>query len=402
MSTERSSISLPNRYPFRLGAYLLFVLIAASNIFIFQLYCKTVIADRNLLEQDFLGYYTAASLPRTSIYDINRQRELQTSLLGKPYGVPAGVLLFNHPPFLVPVVRLLNNGNYFESYQRWAALLFAISVACSVIIYLWLRDAGHTVLVSTLSAFTALLFYPSYRSIEIGTDTSVALLAVLLWAFFLIKDKDRAAGLALSLTLIKPHLAIILGAATLARSRRAFLMFLTGGVVLTSVSMFYVGLKGILDLVQNIKFSANGEALGVFFVKQYSFMGLLARLGMSRTVVAMVGWLAFGLIVVLVSVYRTTSSETWIGVVLLLAVFFAPNLHFHDLALLLLPMTLIARRVRGQPAALIFFPLSPLLILAVGLTVASYSMQVIAAVVLGGLKQRRDSYSDLDDQHALI
>jgi len=131
-------------------------------------------------------------------------------------------------------------------------------------------------------------------------------------------------------------------------------------------------------------------------------MGLLARLGMSRTVVAMVGWLAFGLIVVLVSVYRTTSSETWIGVVLLLAVFFAPNLHFHDLALLLLPMTLIARRVRGQLAPLIFFPLSPLLILAVGLTVASYSIQVIAAVVLGGLKQRRDSYSDLDDQHALI
>ena len=385
-----------------LHALLLFIAIFAANLFVLQLYWKTFVGDRNLLNQDFLGYYTAASLPRTSIYDINRQRELQTSLLGKPYGVPAGVLLFNHPPFLVPVVRLLNNGNYFESYQRWAALLFAISVTCSVIIYLLLRDAGHTVLVSTLSAFTALLFYPSYRSIEIGTDTSVALLAVLLWAFFLIKDKDRAAGLALSLTLIKPHLAIILGAATLARSRRAFLMFLTGGVVLTSVSMFYVGLKGILDLVQNIKFSANGEALGVFFVKQYSFMGLLARLGMSRTVVAMVGWLAFGLIVVLVSVYRTTSSETWIGVVLLLAVFFAPNLHFHDLALLLLPMTLIARRVRGQLAPLIFFPLSPLLILAVGLTVASYSMQVIAAVVLGGLKQRRHSYSDLDDQHALI
>jgi hypothetical protein len=395
---------MPSTKSERSGLYalLLFIAIFAANLFVLQLYWKTFVGDRNLLNQDFLGYYTAASLPRSSIYDINRQRELQTSLLGKPYGVPAGVLLFNHPPFLVPVVRLLNNGNYFESYQRWAALLFAISVACSVIIYLLLRDAWHTVLVSTLSAFTALLFYPSYRSIEIGTDTTVALLAVLLWAFFLIKDKDRAAGLALSLTLIKPHLAIILGAATLARSRRAFLMFLTGGVILTSVSMFYVGLKGILDLVQNIKLSANGEALGVFFVKQYSFMGLLARLGMSRTVVAMVGWLAFGLIVVLVSVYRPTSSESWIGFVLLLAVFFAPNLHFHDLALLLLPMTLIARRVRGQLAPLIFFPLSPLLILAVGLTVASYSMQVVAAVVIGGLKQRRDSYSDLDNQHALI
>ena len=365
-----------------LNALLLFIAISAANLFVLQLYWKTFFADRNLLAQDYLGYYTAASLPRSSIYDINRQRELQTSLLGKPYGVPAGVLLFNHPPFLVPVVRLLNNGNYFESYQRWAALLFAISVACSVIIYLFLRDAGHTVPVSTLCAFTAFLFYPSYRSIEIGTDTTVAVLAVLLWAFFLIKDKDRAAGLALSLTLIKPHLAIILGAATLARSRRAFLMFLIGGAALTSFSVFFVGSKGVFDLLQNIKLSADGEALGVFFVKQYSFMGLLARLGITKDVVAVVGWLAFGFSVLLLLFYRKGSIESWIGFALLVALFFAPNLHFHDLALLLLPMTLVARRLKAEFASLAFLPLSPILILGVGLTIAGYFMQAIAGMAL--------------------
>jgi hypothetical protein len=156
------------------------------------------------------------------MYDIDQQRNVQIGLLGKPYGVPAGVLLFNHPPFLVPIVSVLSNGNYVDSYRRWAAVLFAIALICSWIVYLLLREAGHTATISGLAAFTSLLFYPSYRSIEIGTDTIVALLGVLLWGLFLIKEKERAAGLALSLTVIKPHLALVLAAVTLARSRRAF------------------------------------------------------------------------------------------------------------------------------------------------------------------------------------
>src|SRR5262245_4590820 len=143
----------------RLSALLVFIAIAATNVFILQLYWKTLLADRNLQDQDFLGYYTAASLPPSMMYDNNQQRNVQTNLLGEPYGVPAGVLLFNHPPFLVPIVSLLANGNYVESYRRWAALLFAISLACSVIIYLLLKDVGYTAAFSGLSAFTALLFY---------------------------------------------------------------------------------------------------------------------------------------------------------------------------------------------------------------------------------------------------
>jgi len=373
----------------RLSAHLIFVAIAASNLFVLQLYWKTVIADRNLLDQDFLGYYTAASLPPSMIYDINQQRNVQTNLLGQPYGVPAGVLLFNHPPFLVPIVRLLANGNYVESYRRWAALLFAISLACSVIIYLLLRDVGHTAAFSGLSAFTALLFYPSYRSIEIGTDTTVALLGVLLWALFLIKQKERAAGLALSLTLIKPHLALILAAATLARTRRGFLTFLLGGAVITAFSIYYVGTEGVFDLIENIKFSADGEALGVFFVKQYNFMGLLARLGISKALVTVAGWLAFFLVIVLVAVYRRAIAlDLWLALTVSLAIFVAPNLHFHDLALLLLPMTVIARQMRGQLAPFVFLPLSPILILGVGLTIAGYSMQALA-VLLAFYTERR-------------
>jgi len=60
--------------------------------------------------------------------------------------------------------------------------------------------------------------------------------------------------------------------------------------------------------------------------------------------------------------------------------------------LLLLPITLIARRIKGEFAALTFVPVSPLLILAVGLTVAGYSMQAITAFILGAYTQRRDTH----------
>lgn len=380
-----------------LGTWFLFVAITAANLFILQLYWKTLVSDRNLLEQDFLGYYTAASLPRSSMYDINRQRDLQTNLLGKPYGVPAGVLLFNHPPFLVPIVKLLVSADYVESYRRWATVLFVVASACAVIIYFLLRDAGHNVLISGLSAFTALLFYPSYRSIEIGTDTIVALLGVLLWALFLIRKKESAAGLALSLTVIKPHLALVLAAATLARTRRGFLAFVIGGAVITAFSIFYVGTKGVHDLVENIKFSADGEALGVFFLKQYNFMGLLARFAISKAVVTIAGWFAFFLVIVLLALYRRSIAiDLWVALAVCVAIFFSPNLHFHDIALLLLPMTIVARRVKQEVVPLTFFPLSPLLILAVGLTVASYSMQAITAAVIGRYWHHRHRQGDFD------
>jgi len=328
------------------------------------------------------------------MYDIDQQRNVQIGLLGKPYGVPAGVLLFNHPPFLVPIVSVLSNGNYVESYRRWAAVLFAIALVCSWIVYLLLREAGHTATMSGLAAFTSLLFYPSYRSIEIGTDTIVALLGVLLWGLFLIKEKERAAGLALSLTVIKPHLALVLAAATLARSRRAFLTFLLGGALITAFSVFYVGSKGVFDLIANIKFSADGEALGVFFVKQYNFMGLLARLGISKAAVTVVGWLAFFLAILLAAVYRRAFAiDLWLALTVSVAIFFVPNLHFHDLALLVVPMTVIARRLKGQLAPFVFLPLSPILILGVGLTIAGYSMQALA-VLLALYTERWNKRSD--------
>jgi len=94
-------------------------------------------------------------------------------------------------------------------------------------------------------------------------------------------------------------------------------------------------------------------------------------------------------VIVLVAVYRRAIAlDLWLALTVSLAIFVAPNLHFHDLALLLLPMTVIARQMRGQLAPFVFLPLSPILILGVGLTIAGYSMQALA-VLLAFYTERR-------------
>jgi len=357
--------------------------VITANVCTFELYRRTFYSDRNLIEQDYLSYYTAASLPRHQLYDINEQREFQTALLGEPYRVPAGVLLFNHPPFLVPIIRLLVTKDYTSSYRRWAAVLCLLCLLCGVGVYFNMHDAGHQPLICFLSASTALLFYPLYRSVEIGTDTALALLGTTFWMLFVLRGNDLLAGLALALTCVKPHLALVLGAATFGFSRSAFKWFVVGSLALTVLSISYVGAKGVMDLLYNLKLSTNGEALGVVYGRQYNFMGILARCNISSTIVRIAGWSAFAIAIGVTafgSLYH--KNESWLGVVALASIFFSPNLHFHDLALLVLPITMVARQIKSYTVSLIFLPLSPVPILFAGWTIAGYTMTGLSALAL--------------------
>lgn len=378
------------------GLRFLWVLTFAVNVFTLDLYRQTLIEDHNLLEQDFLGYYTAASLPRQTIYDINRQREFQTQLLGRPYRVPAGVLLYNHPPILVPVVKLLATEDYVVSYRRWAGVLSIVCVLCGGVVYFLLRTVRLSVSVCLLSSFSAVLFYPLYRNVEIGTDTPFVLLALLLWGFFLLRKWDFAAGFALAFTVIKPHFAIVMAAGTFAISRRAFVAFVLGAVLLTLSSVVYVGKKGTLDLFENIVITTSGEQLGVFFNRQYNFMGLLARFGFSKTVVGVAGWSALVAFMGFVALLRVPIAlEKRLGLIVLGAVFFSPNLHFHDVSLLLLPLALIARGF-VDCAPLAFFPITPAPFLGLGWTLSGYSTQAIAFVAL---IMRRTGFANRESLH---
>jgi len=381
------ALSVSGSLPCTFGQWLLFAVILAANISMLDNYRRAVPQDRTLMVQDFLGYYTAAKLPRHEMYDIDRQKEVQTALLGKPYDLPSKVLLFNHPPVLIPLVNLISTDDYLKSYWRWAVVLSTICLLCAGAVYLLLRDAGQPTSTASLAAFTALLFYPLYRSVQAGQDTPFVLVGALIWALCLTRKRDGAAGLALALTIIKPQLAIPLAAATFAASRRSFAWFAAAAAGLTALSVLYVGAGGALTLVEDIRLSADGEAFGVFFTRQYNFAGLLARLGAGKTVAGVAGWCAFAAAVVCLALRRRGASDPpRLGLAVIVSIFFSPNLHFHDIALLLLPMAMLARGLKARYAPLVFVPLSPVIILAVGWTLAAYCMQAAYAFALARCK----------------
>ncbi len=113
----------------------------------------------------------------------------------------------------VPLLHLLVNDDFAASYLRWTALLWFAAFVCALLIF---RMTGDIVL-----AFVAGSFYPLFTSVLQGHDTVFLLLGGLLCAHLLSLRKDLLAGIALSLTTLKPHLAIFLAVPLIVRPKRS-------------------------------------------------------------------------------------------------------------------------------------------------------------------------------------
>jgi hypothetical protein len=126
---------------------------------------------------DFIIYYTAGRLPLAKLYNLDAQKELQSSVNGSPFPVEGQVLPFNHTPVFVPLLHLLINDDYAASYFRWTGLLWVVAISCAFLIFKMTSDV-------TL-AFAAASFYPLFTLIQQAHDTVVLLLGVLLCAHLL-------------------------------------------------------------------------------------------------------------------------------------------------------------------------------------------------------------------------
>src|SRR6185503_4075527 len=85
--------------------------------------------DRMAKRADFLIYFTAANLPSDQIYNIDAQRNIQIKTLGSPVPIKGDVLPFNHAPVLLPLMRVLIDESYENSYRRWTLVLWLVMVS---------------------------------------------------------------------------------------------------------------------------------------------------------------------------------------------------------------------------------------------------------------------------------
>lgn len=276
---------------------------------------------------DFPAFYTSARLWKFGQNPYDRAAECAEQLK-----IRSDLCLPNpHPPILMPLFALVSNDDYVSSFNRWAIILiFVLGLSC------WI---AYRLTNNALAAANVVLFYPAFISITQGQVSAFILLSVMAWVYLLDQRKDFLAGIALSLSLVKPQLAIALAVPLLFSRRRAFIGFTLGALVLFIYSLALVGPSGLRSLIQTVSSMAQGAEESTHAQRMYSVTGILARSGISTAW----SWLFFCAAIIVNSVLwrRTKASTLSLMIGLVFALFASPHLHVPELCLLAIPLVLI-------------------------------------------------------------
>lgn len=253
-------------------------------------------------------------------------------------------LPYVHPPILLPILSLAVNENYVASYWRWVTFLIAVLLLCLVPLYKLTDDAA--------TSLQAVLWQPIVASVWIGQDVVIVFAAIVFWVWLLLGKREFLAGLVLSLSVIKPHFAIALAIPLLFASRRAFAGFVVGAAALTVYSFALVGIEGFRGIIEATQIMAQGKGFGLWPEGMSNITGVLARAGI-RTAWA---WPFYFLGVVAICWLwkRRGLNHTTIGIALVVVMLTAPHVHPWDIAPLVIPLSLIDRRLVMISSAVLF------------------------------------------------
>ena len=286
-------------------------------------------------QSDFIIYYSAGTVPLSKLYNVEAQREIQTGVLGSTFPVKGGVMPFNHTPVFVPLLHLLVDDDYAASYLRWTSLLWVAVFVCAFMIFRMTGDVAF--------ALAAASFYPLFTYVQQAHDTVFLLLGILLGAHLLSLRKDFLAGIALSLTTLKPQFAIFLAVPLVIRPK-AFFGFCAASALLAIYSVLLVGSQGVADFLTLLRINAQGEVFGVRPLEMFNLLGLMERAGVSSHFARPIAWAIFVLASIsLFFIWKRQPSNPPFALTILLAVFTSPHLLGHDLALLLVCFTTVAK-----------------------------------------------------------
>ncbi|MGB8214237.1 MAG: glycosyltransferase family 87 protein [Anaerolineales bacterium] len=362
---------------------------------------------------DFISPYSAARVAQrwggAHVYDLGLQQTIQAEVVGFSL-VPGQVLAFDHPPYLLPLLAILVNGNYLTSLLRYAALMVAFYLASAGIIAWLLRRAAWKQTAVLLLLAGILTFYPVFVSLDNTQDTAIMVFGGFLWMAGLLTGQDWLAGLGLALTSVRPHVTVLLAVPFLFRRQKVFGWFCLAGAVLGVVSLACVGVDGIRGYLNVLLVATGGNWYGMKEPLMVNLIGLLWRAapGLGDTVIHWIGWTVYGLALAGLCVLWARSreiTEKQIGLAVTVTVFAVPHLHYHDLALLVVALVAVllvlvrGKFLHAQNAALIPLVLSVALLFSNFLDILKYNfpylvmLLLVIALLLPGLLFRSKEHS---------
>jgi hypothetical protein len=331
------------RFIFIVSGFLVLIIVAAV------LWLRMIGSPEERTGSDFISPYSAARVAQrwgmANVYNLELQQAVQAEVVGFDL-VPGQVLMFNHPPYLVPLLMLLVNGDYVGSLIRYAVLMVVFyGLSLSVVtrlfqIHGWKRAEILLVMAGLLT------FYPLIVSLVNTQDTAIMVFGAFLWSLGLLTEKDWLAGIGLALTTVRPHVTVLLTVPFFFRRQKVLAWFTLAIGLLGLASLLVLGWGGIRSYLDILLTAAGGEWYGIRETVMVNFIGLLWRLApnLGGNFIHLSGWLVYGIASIGVSVMWARShkiTEKQIGTAVILAVFAVPHLHYHDLTLLLVPLVMI-------------------------------------------------------------
>ena len=347
-----------------------------SLLLIYPLLWLRVIADpAQRTAADFLPFYAAGRIAITQgmskVYDWESQRQAENGILDETIrqmlvsnGQPVNpqdiappiqsteVNPFPHPPFIVPLLMLVAQLDYLPAFITWSILMSLIFILSAILLVRLVPQAHErdrwVLLLGTV------LFFPAFFSIINGQDTALLLLGASAWVYGLFQEREQLSGLGLALTMIRPHMAVMMALPFLFKRRKVWWWFCMGAGALLLISVLLLGWTGIENFLRILATSANGEG-NKFFNEDLmvNLIGFLRRTfpSMQASLVRQFGWAGYAIALVYLCVVWVKNAEIrerQIGLAVVITIIGVPHIHYHDLALLLIPIYCIVRIVLAK------------------------------------------------------
>jgi hypothetical protein len=390
----------PVQTPKSLSLRRIFVVVGIVSLFIsyLGLWIRLISDPVQRTGSDFIHFYTAGRIAQNEgmsrVYDLALQQDYEEEQVGFPLA-DGQVLPYNHLPFLIPILQIIITANYVHSFYNWVIIMIVLYIIGIIILCRVLRQAGIDQNSTLLTAIGGLLFLPLFFSLMNGQDTAVLFLGVAIWIYGLISEKEMAAGLGLSLTTIRPHIALIMALPMLFSYRKVFLGFMLGSGILALFSYSILGIAGTRDFIDILIVSAGGEWYGMKQFAMFNLIGLLMRTTpwLAADVIRLLGWVVYGIAIVGLCILWARNKDLQdgkIGLTVTLALFAVPHLHFHDLTLLLMPIYELIRSstrsgwLKTSIAVVLPIVISLLLLLSNASRVLQYTVPYLLMLALAG------------------
>ena len=327
------------------------------SLFVYFLFSWTsMLADPDQRTgSDFMGFYNFGRIYQTRgiqhIYDIQEQQKIEEQVVGRP----VTVIFYTHLPFIDPLAKFIVNENYVDSFKRWAVVLLLLNAVNVYLLANMLEIKRFTKEDLFILCMGAFFFDPTFSGFINGQDIAILLFGAIVWTRGMLSKNYFLAGLGLSLTTIRPQIALFLAIPFFFRHRTVFWGFILGSLTLAAISVALLRIDGTLKFIESIRYIE-----GTIWREPHAFdmptiSGIIRRnfeIINPAPVKALI-WIFFLLGITGFCVWWRKSveiNEKHIGLLVLAAILLLPYAHYHELTFLLIPIFCLLRMLQKKYA----------------------------------------------------